>query len=65
MIEYKQPRDLETTAGILTISVDSVKELIRLGKLTAYRVGPKKGIRIPQSEIDRHIRESVIMPGDL
>lgn len=65
MVEYKQPRDLETAAGILGISVDSVKGLIRDGRLTAFRVGPKKGIRIPQAEIDRHIRESVIMPGEI
>lgn len=65
MVEYKNPRDLETTANILGISVDSVKGLIREGMITAFRVGPKKGIRIPQAEIDRHIRESMIMPGDI
>jgi hypothetical protein len=47
MIEYRNPRDLATAAKIRDLSIHSVMRLIHDGQLTAYRVAPKRGYRVP------------------
>jgi len=44
---------LRTAADLLGISVPKVKDLIHSGQITAYRIGPKNCIRVPQAEIER------------
>jgi len=44
-------------AGMLRVSEEYVRELIRHGKLKAYKEGRRGGYRVTLNEVDRYIKE--------
>jgi len=44
-------------AEMLRISEDYVRELIRKGKIKAYKEGRRGGFRIPTEEVNKYIKQ--------
>lgn len=55
--------DIETVAKQLSISVITVRRLIRDGRLRAYKVAGR--LRFKQSDIDAYLEANVVKPQDL
>lgn len=57
--------DIEDVAERLRVSESTIRTLVRLGKLRAYRIGGRRGrLRFKQEDVDRYVESTATMPDD-
>ena len=60
VLRSKMKRDkllpVSTVAQILTLSTQTIYNLIVAGQISAVRIGPRAGIRIKESELQRFLK---------
>lgn len=57
--------DIEDVAERLRVSESTIRTLVRLGKLRAYRIGGRRGrLRFKQEDLDRYIESTLVQPDE-